>query len=86
MCSTKEQKLTLNPLLKRHFYLLPLNKQQFHLEENESFFWRERGKREQDMACPFTAAKKVVVEDLPTAVVAVGLEGFAKHMVSFSPS
>ena len=38
------------------------------------------------MACPFTAAKKVVVEDLPTAVVAVGLEGFAKHMVSFSPS
>eukprot|EP00938_MAST-03A_sp_MAST-3A-sp1_P006494 g6494.t1 len=32
------------------------------------------------MACPFTAAKKVVVEDLPTAVVAVGLEGFAKHM------
>ena len=33
------------------------------------------------MACPYTAAKKVVVEDLPTAVVAVGLEGFAKHMV-----
>ena len=33
------------------------------------------------MACPYTAAKKVVTEDLPTAVVAVGLEGFAKHMV-----
>ena len=45
MCSTKEQKLTLNPLLKRHFYLLPLNKQQFHLEENESFFG-EREERE----------------------------------------
>ena len=33
------------------------------------------------MACPYTAAKKVVTEDLPTAVVAVGLEGFTKHMV-----
>jgi len=35
------------------------------------------------MACPYTAAKKVVSEDLPSAVVAVGLESFTRHMVGY---